>query len=454
LKSRRVIFATVAVVAAALVALALFAPGIAHAAEVSRVAVYFEGKGAAAERAALISALPDRIAVVDATQTDEALRKAGLHGKLSTLLAKEDRRKRASRALDKATKSLGADAILVGTVQKTKGDRDVPVLVVRRGGEADFETVSFLKKDSEDARAAKWTSFVGVAFPAPPEPEAEPKTGDTDATPPPTVEPTASESQSAPERDAGNLPSTEERARQRTDHALATVGIAYDSGYRSFTFNDPVTGNLRPYHVGGTPGIFVSTELYPLARTNLTIARDLGVVVRFSRAFAFDSSTSDGGKSTTTWQELEAGLRYRIRTGKSLSAPLLGVGVSYVNSSFEFDQSGNVAAAELPGARYGMLRGAFDARVPIGPVALLAEASYLQVLSVDPVSTRFPRESVHGVGGRLGAAVPLLPWLEARLEARYDRLFYKLNPEPGDAYVAGGALDQHFSITAGAFVTF
>jgi hypothetical protein len=70
------------------------------------------------------------------------------------------------------------------------------------------------------------------------------------------------------------------------------------------------------------------------------------------------------------------------------------------------------------------------------------------------MSDRFSRASVQGVGGRIGVAARALSWLEGRLEFKYDHMFYKLSPEPGDAYVAGGALDQRLAITVGAYVFF
>ena len=35
-------------------------------------------------------------------------------------------------------------------------------------------------------------------------------------------------------------------------------------------------------------------------------------------------------------------------------------------------------------------------------------------------------------------------WWEGRLVGDYERYFYSFGPTPGDAYVAGGALDQFF----------
>jgi hypothetical protein len=77
-----------------------------------------------------------------------------------------------------------------------------------------------------------------------------------------------------------------------------------------------------------------------------------------------------------------------------------------------------------------------------GALSVYAAASYLGVLSTGPLGTYFTRARVGGVEGRAGAAYTLARGVELSLEASYTRFFYSLNPQPGDAYVAGGALDQ------------
>jgi hypothetical protein len=58
------------------------------------------------------------------------------------------------------------------------------------------------------------------------------------------------------------------------------------------------------------------------------------------------------------------------------------------------------------------------------------------------LGTRF-RDTTFGAvefGG--GLAVPIVRVFEFRATADYMRVFYSFHPTPGDAYVAGGALDQ------------
>jgi hypothetical protein len=101
-----------------------------------------------------------------------------------------------------------------------------------------------------------------------------------------------------------------------------------------------------------------------------------------------------------------------------------------------------------------MLRAQVDARIPISSFAVLLGASYMHVLDAQPMNERLPNERVQGVGAHVGAAYRVLPWLEARLDARYDRMFSSLRPAPGDNYVAGGALDQYLSLNLGGAAIF
>src|SRR6201999_1312857 len=110
--------------------------------------------------------------------------------------------------------------------------------------------------------------------------------------------------------------------------ALLTAGIGYQAGFRSFSYNDPLSSNLRPYHVSAVPGIALHAELFPAASSDSAL-RDLGITGRFARAFNLESASSDDQKVNTKWQSWAIGLRYRIKTGPLDKAPLVGVLANY-----------------------------------------------------------------------------------------------------------------------------
>jgi hypothetical protein len=103
-----------------------------------------------------------------------------------------------------------------------------------------------------------------------------------------------------------------------------------------------------------------------------------------------------------------------------------------------------VLATQIPSVDYTANRTAVDARIPAGRFAFLAEAGFRAVLNAGAVAQHFRSTSVEGVDAQLGGAFAIASGWEGRLVVDYERYFYAFSPVPGDAYVAGGALDQFF----------
>jgi hypothetical protein len=186
--------------------------------------------------------------------------------------------------------------------------------------------------------------------------------------------------------------------------------------------------------------------------------RDLGITVSYARAFALESSTDGGEPIGTTYQRFGVGLRLRHAfAGMSLAdagAPVVGLSGGLRLIRFSYDAPDQLAA-EVPDVSYTLLRVGVDGRVPLGPVAALVMFDYLGPLSAGAVYDRFRDASVAGIGLGAGVAVPVpaLAGLEVRLLVEYTRFFSSFAPVVGDAYVAGGALDELLGIRlAGAYI--
>jgi hypothetical protein len=238
----------------------------------------------------------------------------------------------------------------------------------------------------------------------------------------------------------------------RPVHAIGTelfdVGLGLDLGGRWFRYSDGLTPNLRPYHVFGPPMPALSAAVYPAAGTRIPVVRDLGVEVAYAHAFGLASATSGGAAVSTAWDRLDAGLRFRLRTGGP-AAPLIGFRGGVGLERFVIDAQGSLAA-EVPNVTYVFLRAGVDGRIPIGRVAVLVHASYLGALSSGEVYQRFRGASIGGVDLGGGLAVVIAAGFEARVGVDYMRWFSAFDPEPGDAYVAGGALDEMLGVHIGA----
>ena len=183
----------------------------------------------------------------------------------------------------------------------------------------------------------------------------------------------------------------------------------------------------------------VSLELAPLSRTHVPILRRLALLGSFSTSLGLSSSIPGGGSVATTFR--------RWRAGARLSAPLgershVGAEVTYGAWSFLFDSDRD----DLPDASYRVLRGGLDLRLDSGSVALLLGAGFGPLRGAGPMEDRFPRLSGGALDARLGVAIPVHSRLEARVWSDYTRNFLTLNPEPGDRFIAGGALDQSVTV--------
>jgi hypothetical protein len=331
-----------------------------------------------------------------------------------------------------------ARALLVD-VQKTSSATRIHVwsLDARPGGamvERDI-TLPAAASVIEESRA------ILATVPAPVAPVAEaPKTVEPVARPPaPSSRAPVVETERAPDRIA-SAPPPEGGAQ------LLSIEAALGVGTRRFSYVDRVTSSLRPYSLGGAPMASVAGAIYPLAFTRVAFVRDFGVTGDYARAFAFSSEDSTGARVDTTWQSFDVGGTERIRLSRAL---LANVSVGYGENDFQFNQSLAGAAAALPSVAYRFVRAGADLRATVSAFSFFGGGSYLDLLSTGYTSQLFPRQSVGGVEGHLGASYALARRFEVSIGATYARVFYSFNPVPGNADVAGGALDEQTRVLAG-----
>ena len=240
---------------------------------------------------------------------------------------------------------------------------------------------------------------------------------------------------------ADGLPSdADRRGRHPVPRELFELAAGAGIGARNFSFHDPyTTSNLRSYQLGAAPLLGVDADLYPLADLGVPVLSDVGIVGSYAQAVAVGSAAPGAGTVGTQWDRWLVGGRYRLRTGGP-RAPMLGIVGAYGSDAFIFQ--GADPSATYPCVTYDFVQASGDVRVPIGRFSVTARGGYLGVLSAGEVASRFPRASVAGVDFGLGGGFDIGSGFEARLEAAYRRFFYAMNTRPGDAVVAGGALDE------------
>jgi hypothetical protein len=417
-----------ALLAAALVLLGGASPASASPGKI--VAVHVEGPDAALVRADVVALAPKALGVVDVAQFTAALQHAGQRGELGNGITVKAQRDRLLARLRKAAAEVQADAVIVGRVRPRKGGgKEVwLVWVDAMPGDLALDEAVALPADGRDRRTA-----LGVVLKAPYDELAPPPA------PPPPAAPPPAEEEKKPET-------------TRVAHDEATsifkVGIALDLAGRWYSYHDGLTSNLRPYSVFPAPFLALSGEVHPAATTGIVVLKDLGVRARFGHAFGLKSSTKDGSPIDTQWNRFAVDLHYRLRTGEG-DAPVLGAGLGFEWIAFWFNDAGAIAS-EVPTVSYKNLRVGLDARFPIGRVAIGVDAAYLAPVAAGAVYERFTSPSVKGIDLGLKLGIGLAAGFQAELGLDYTRYFASFGPNPGDAYVAGGALDQMLAMRLGA----
>jgi hypothetical protein len=427
-----------------------------------------------------------------------ALSKEGVMGSFADSLSNQRVRKQALAAVRKSLKAQGVPALIAIRTRRGRNNaRDTRVVLLMseqvepvveedislgRNEKLGRKVGPLLAVPLEDVEAANEKA---VAAAPPPGADKPSKRGRSDAStepPPPPAEPVkeakeskekdrdkekdqdkdepaaaASSSASAsaatdePDRDTGT-----KKKRDKVDftNALIVVDVGADVGARKMAYSDALVGPLRSYLAPGVIGYGVSGQLYPGASSGTPFAKDIGVVFRYAGSLPFESKTKDGAqKATGSWTRTAVGVRGRFLAGPKNSGPYIGLEGTYGTWAFVFEGDEPIVS-EVPSVRYKYVRGAVDARFPFNAFSLTVGLGGMYVMSAGEFSDRFPHATIAGVDGTARAAYAFLPWLEARAELNYTRIFSSAKPERGDAYIAGGALDEYFIFHGGVAAAF
>jgi hypothetical protein len=221
---------------------------------------------------------------------------------------------------------------------------------------------------------------------------------------------------------------------------------------RNLTYNDQVSPGLRHYQLALGPAAVLDVAFYPLALMLDGPAANIGLVVAVEQAvgtssqLAADATFPNGATFPTSMQEFAGGIRYRLPVG----AWQIGASATGGQHAFWFTSGEGVdrAALNIPNAVYRFARGGLDVRVAVtADFSLGAGAGYRHVLNQGgPIRTDFPHLTVAGVDAHVRAAYAITRSIEARVQADVRRYFYDMHSIRGDAWIAGGAVDQYLSL--------
>lgn len=281
---------------------------------------------------------------------------------------------------------------------------------------------------------------------------------------PTTVAETAESSEREPQPGA---PAADSRRGFGNELLSGFVGLNF--GARQLHYQARVTnGNLRPYDLPQgalfpvAPGLALSAELFPFVTTLWPVLQNLGLSAH--GGYHFVSSRVADLSPKTRWFAYEFNLRARIPLIQARPAPQIALEVGLGRQAFLFSTPGPAQDA-LPSADYYYYRFGADARLPSGRAALLLGAAYRQLQSrIGPSGARvpaagqfgehFPHARISGIELKLGGALTLNSFLEARLTLQYVRYSGDLKPAADATYIAAGAVDQMLNTELGLAACF
>lgn len=439
-------------VTAAAASLVTFVPSEAVADDSAKrkIAIHVEGNFAPESREDIVSVLSDRVTVVDKDDTTAAMRKFGLTKPLGSAMTQAKTRSGLVPRLRKAAKEAGADGIIVGIVQRYSGKWRVYVVWLTPDGDDLLVDEPVSREGSEDDRRSALKSALSSVLDqfAPKSSGGGSSSGSGKDKPPPSSGGSGDGGDGDKEEpeESGDKP---KRVRHEAGSSIFSVEAGMEATGRFFSFSDPISRNLRTYDSFPAPAFYAAVEVYPGAGTTVPVLRDIGLIGSYARMFGLQSKPESGGELIdTVYQRFSVGLRYRIPISRP-TGPVIGLSGQYYAHTFNIEETGTLKG-EIPNVDYSAIRAGVDGRFPLGRAALLVGFDWIEPLSSGPVYDRFTAASVHGVGGKLGVHIKLVSGFELRVAAEYARFFSDFDPVLGDAYIAGGALDQYVGLRLGA----
>ncbi len=337
-----------------------------------------------------------------------------------------------------AAAALDAALFVSGKVSAAKGRSTLELIAYNGADGQELSEVSVSGKGLAGLRGSINKELVtklasAVDRSASPEPPEETLSAETDSEATDSEEEAATEEEEDEDVDAPRDPS----ARPSPLEVLAGVR-AFSRNYR---YSDDLFRSLRSYKLGAAPAAFIGVRWYPVAHFSGGAASHVGLVGGYERGFALKSQVEGGEELTTKMQQWYAGLRYRIPLGRHE----VGAEGSYGRHTFQIED--DPAAPLVPDVDYGFMRLGLDARVRVDRVLLGAHFGYRYLLGTGELGSDawFPGASGGAVDAGLFAGYEFVTGIALVAGFDFRRYFFSLNPEPGDTFVAGGAVDEYLS---------
>jgi len=207
---------------------------------------------------------------------------------------------------------------------------------------------------------------------------------------------------------------------------------------RTLAFTDNVSG-IPGYSLRGAAAILAAGEIYPAAGSSSS-ASGIGFSGEWESSVGAKTVGEDGLTSyPTTIRSYRVGARYRVVGETSFAS----FGVDYGEHQFDLEVPNVIA----PNVKYTFLRPMARGSILVASGwSLGLTVGYLHVLSIGGMGDEgmFPRMSAMGAEVRTSLGYRIDPEFSLELVADLRHYAHKMNVQPGDALVVGGAVDEHF----------
>jgi hypothetical protein len=230
-------------------------------------------------------------------------------------------------------------------------------------------------------------------------------------------------------------PAIAERAPAPSNRPILEMSVGPWMLSRTFTYTDNLS-NLPGYTLAGTLGVAGEGEIYPTTSASQKV--DLGVAGHFDSAVGAKTNSADGTRRDTKMLAYRIGGRIRVPARSFLFA----LGLDYGRHQFIID-----ADNRAPNVNYSFVRPSVRMRIETtSKLSLTLTGAYLDILQIGGLNdqSRFPRITAQGAEFDASVGYEIDDSLEVRLTIDLRHYAQTMHVNPGDPYIAGGALDEHF----------